>query len=199
VIFLTVGTQLPFDRLVAAVDAWAGARGGASGGVEVFGQIADPGPAGYRPKHFPWVADLDPAAFEARFRAATHIVGHAGMGTIIGALGQRKPLLVMPRRAHLGEQRNDHQFATVQRLRNRPGIARSGILAAFEADEVPGRMEALLARAAAGAVPGRANETAEDGARDGAERGAESGAAAAPIARFAEKRLTDAIRAAILG
>jgi hypothetical protein len=188
VIFLTVGTQLPFDRLVAAVDAWAGARGGAlggaPGGAEVFGQIADPGPAGYRPKHFEWVADLDPAAFEARFRAATHIVGHAGMGTIIGALGQGKPLLVMPRRAHLGEQRNDHQFATVQRLCRRPGIARSGILAAFEADEIPGRIDALLAR---GAAEGRAEDRAE------------SGAEAAPIARFAEKRLTDAIRAAILG
>ncbi len=58
-IFLTVGTQLPFDRLVAAVDAWAARQPG----QEVFGQISDPGPAGYRPKHFAWVADLDPAAF----------------------------------------------------------------------------------------------------------------------------------------
>jgi UDP-N-acetylglucosamine transferase subunit ALG13 len=170
VIFLTVGTQLPFDRLVAAVDAWAGAPG--RGRAEVFGQISDPGPSGYRPRHFEWVADLDPAEFEARFGAATHIVGHAGMGTIIGALGQGKPLLVMPRRAHLGEQRNDHQFATVQRLCARPGIARAGILAAFEAAEVPDRLDALLA-CGTGEGP--------------------------PIAPFAEKRLTDAIRAAILG
>jgi UDP-N-acetylglucosamine transferase subunit ALG13 len=179
VIFLTVGTQLPFDRLVRAVDAWAGARAGSGqGGAEVFGQIADPGPAGYRPRHFEWVADLDPLAFEARFRAAGHIVAHAGMGTIIGALGAGKPLLVMPRRAHLGEQRNDHQFATVRRLCARPDIARSGILAAFEADEIPGRMGALLAYGGAGGSAG-----------DGG----------GPIARFAEKRLTDAIRAAILG
>jgi UDP-N-acetylglucosamine transferase subunit ALG13 len=168
VIFLTVGTQLPFDRLVRAVDAWAATRAGA----EVFGQISDPGPSGYRPKHFPWVADLDPAEFEARFGAATHIVAHAGMGTIIGALGAGKPLLVMPRRAHLGEQRNDHQFATVQRLCMRPGLAGGGIVAAFEADDVPGRIDALIAR----------------GTGEGA-----------PIARFAEKRLTDAIRATILG
>ena len=170
-IFLTVGTQLPFDRLVAAVDAWA-----ARGRAEVFGQISDPGPTGYRPRHFPWVADLAPAEFEARFRAATHIVGHAGMGTIIGALGAGKPLLVMPRRAHLGEQRNDHQFATVQRLCTRPEIARTGILAAFEAGEVGARIDALLAAGTGGDGPG-----------------------GAPIARFAEKRLTDAIRAAILG
>ena len=163
-IFLTVGTQLPFDRLVGAVDAWAARHPAAA----IFGQIADPGPAGFRPKNFDWVADLDPAAFEARFRGASHIVGHAGMGTIIGALGAGKPLLVMPRRAYLGEQRNDHQFATVQRLCVRPGI-----LAAFEAGEVPDRMEALLASG-----EGRGTGT---------------------IAPFAEARLTDAIRAAILG
>jgi UDP-N-acetylglucosamine transferase subunit ALG13 len=29
----------------------------------------------------------------------------------------RKPLLVMPRRADLGEHRNDHQFATARRFR----------------------------------------------------------------------------------
>ena len=173
-IFLTVGTQLPFDRLVAAVDAWAGARGRS----DVFGQISDPGPAGYRPKHFDWVADLDPAAFEARFRAASHIVAHAGMGTIIGALGQAKPLMIMPRRAHLGEQRNDHQFATAQRFGTRPGI-----LAAFEAEDVAERVDALLAC----------------GTGDAGKDGARGGRGAGPIARFAEKRLTDAIRAAILG
>jgi exopolysaccharide biosynthesis glucuronosyltransferase PssE len=164
VIFLTVGTQLPFDRLVKAVDAWAAHHPE----QPIFGQIADPGPAGFRPKNIDWVADLDPAEFEARFRAASHIVGHAGMGTIIGALGAGKPLLVMPRRAHLGEQRNDHQFATVQRL-----CARPGILAAFEAGEVPDRMEALLA--------------------SGEGRGVGT------ISPSAEARLIDAIRAAILG
>ena len=186
-IFLTVGTQLPFDRLVAAVDAWA-AR---NPGVGVFGQIADPGPAGYRPKNFDWVADLDPAAFDARFRAAGCIVAHAGMGTIIGALGQAKPLLVMPRRAHLGEQRNDHQFATVQRLCARPGLAEAGILAAFEADEVPGRIDALIA--------GRIAAGQGDGSAPGGGPGSGSGSGQAPIPPFAEKRLTDAIRAVILG
>ena len=34
-IFATVGTQLPFDRLIAAVDRWAGTRPGR----EVFAQI----------------------------------------------------------------------------------------------------------------------------------------------------------------
>ena len=38
------------------------------------------------------------------------------MGTILSALRYEKPLLVMPRRATLGEQRNEHQLATARRL-----------------------------------------------------------------------------------
>ena len=68
-IFLTVGTQLPFDRLVAAVDDWCAARGES----DVFGQICDPGPDGYRPKHFEWVADLDPADQSVRLHGETSL------------------------------------------------------------------------------------------------------------------------------
>ena len=116
-IFLTVGTQLPFDRLVRSVDAWAEASG-----VPVFGQISEPGASNYRPTHIEWVARMDPAAFESRYEAARCVVSHAGMGTIIGALTRGKPLLIMPRRAALGEQRNDHQLATAERFGDRPGI-----------------------------------------------------------------------------
>lgn len=44
------------------------------------------------------------------------IVAHAGMGTILSALRYGKPILVMPRRASLGEQRNEHQLATASHL-----------------------------------------------------------------------------------
>ena len=43
-IFVTVGAQLPFDRLVSVVDEWAGSTGRS----DVFGQIA----RGKRPRHF---------------------------------------------------------------------------------------------------------------------------------------------------
>lgn len=174
-IFLTVGTQLPFDRLVRAVDRWAGNQNG----HEIFGQISNPDPSGYRPKNFEWVADLEPVEFEARFRAASHIVSHAGMGTIISALGQGKPLLIMPRRAKLGEQRNDHQYATTQRFCTRPGI-----LAAFEEDQLSGQMDALLAMETSLPNEGRGNTAA---------------AGPTAISSFADQRLTDRIRAMILG
>ncbi len=117
-IFLTLGTQLPFDRLVRAVDEWCGARGR----DDVFGQIADPGDTGYRPQHFDWVAHLPPEDYTTRFASARLIVAHAGMGSIITAMERGKPIVLMPRRADLGEHRNEHQLATARRFADRPGI-----------------------------------------------------------------------------
>lgn len=118
-IFLTIGTHEPFDRLIRAVDDWCAARG--TGG-QVFGQITDPKPGAYRPQHFDWVARLSPQEYDRRFAAAGLIVSHAGMGSILTALHHATPIVVMPRRGHLRETRNDHQFTTVRMLGNRPGI-----------------------------------------------------------------------------
>ena len=118
-IFLTIGTHEPFDRLVRAVDDWYGATPRT---VSLFGQITAPGPESYRPRNFDWVARLDPGKYAERMEAADLIVSHAGMGSIITALHLGKPIVIMPRRGHLHETRNDHQFTTVKRLGNRPGI-----------------------------------------------------------------------------
>jgi UDP-N-acetylglucosamine transferase subunit ALG13 len=118
-IFLTIGTHEPFERLVRAVDDWCASRGT---GPQVFGQITEPKPGAWHPQHFDWVARLAPQEYEQRFAAARLIVSHAGMGSILTALQHAKPIVVMPRRGHLHETRNDHQFATVGRLGDRPGI-----------------------------------------------------------------------------
>ncbi|MEO0487045.1 MAG: glycosyltransferase [Pseudomonadota bacterium] len=118
-IFVTVGTQLPFDRLVAGVDAWCAQSGR---GAEVFGQLGEIAQDGTRPAHFDWSPTLAPEAFDARMRGAELIISHAGMGTIIGALSLGTPIVLLARRAHLGEQRNDHQQATVDHFGTRAGI-----------------------------------------------------------------------------
>ena len=107
-IFVTVGTQLPFDRLIRDIDAWAEHRD-----VAVFAQVTD---AGWRPKHIDWVASLDPTRYQEKIEAADLIVAHAGMGSIITALELGKRIIVVPRRSDLGEHRNDHQLATARRL-----------------------------------------------------------------------------------
>lgn len=102
-IFLTVGTQFPFDRLVKAIDDLCG-EGLIS--EEVFGQI---GRSTCTPRHFPSVASLEKRVYDARFRQASAVISHAGMGVITMALDQGKPLLVMPRQKKYNEVVNDHQ------------------------------------------------------------------------------------------
>lgn len=108
-IFVTVGTDSPFDRMVRVVDAWV-AR---TGRTDVFAQI---GKGGWEPSVIPFATMLDPAEFKKRFSEADVIIGHAGMGTILSALHFGKPILVMPKKASLGEQRNEHQLATARRM-----------------------------------------------------------------------------------
>ncbi|WP_172122694.1 MULTISPECIES: glycosyltransferase [unclassified Devosia] len=113
-ILVTVGTQLPFDRLVAAVDELA-----PSLGVPVFGQV---GRAAHLPSNMEWAPLLASDEFARRFAAASTIVAHAGIGTVLMAQRWRKPIILVPRRAGLGEHRNDHQLATCSELEGRPGI-----------------------------------------------------------------------------
>ena len=108
-IFVTVGTQLPFDRLVRAVDRWVGQQAG----MEAFAQI---GPSKYQPANMAWRDFIDATDCRRRIASADAIIAHAGMGSIITALELGKPIIVMPRRAELGEHRNGHQLATARRL-----------------------------------------------------------------------------------
>ena len=145
-IFVTVGTQMPFDRLVRAVDDWAGVAG-----VEVEAQTAN---GSYRPSHVhatPW---LKPDEFRARLERADAVIGHAGMGTILSALEFGKPLLVLPRRGHLGETRNDHQVATARRFGER-----CWVLVAQTEKHVAPLATQLLERAEGTRVPTAASES----------------------------------------
>jgi len=131
VIFVTVGHQMPFDRLVTAVDAWA-ARNARD---DVFAQI---GETSYRPGHIQWVARMDPDEFRDRVAAADAIVSHAGMGTILTALELGRPIVVMPRVARLSETRNDHQVATAVRFRE---LGRVSV--AMDESEIPAALDGL--------------------------------------------------------
>jgi UDP-N-acetylglucosamine transferase subunit ALG13 len=134
VIFATVGTQLPFDRMIAALDKWAGAQPGR----EVFAQV---GPGQFVPRHIEHRSFIAPAECRARMAAADAIVAHAGMGTILTALEMGKPILVVPRRASLGEHRNDHQLATARRL------AETGrLLVAYDEHQLAERLDELQRR-----------------------------------------------------
>jgi UDP-N-acetylglucosamine transferase subunit ALG13 len=105
-IFLTTGTQEPFDRLVKAVDEIAPLLH-----TEIIAQISK---TEYRAKNIETFAFASPSEFSTYFNKAELIISHAGMGTIISALQREKPILIMPRLAHYREHRNDHQLATAR-------------------------------------------------------------------------------------
>lgn len=105
-IFLTIGTQEPFDRLIKAVDEIAPLLN-----TEIIAQISR---STYVAKNLKTFAFTTPVEFKRYFSEAALVVSHAGMGTIISALEGEKPILIMPRLARFREHRNDHQLATAR-------------------------------------------------------------------------------------
>lgn len=114
-IFATIGTQLPFDRMIQPLDMWAKANSD----IEVFAQI---GAGKYVPEHLNWARNMDPRVFKSQMARCETVVAHAGMGSIITALELGKKVIIMPRQTRFGEHRNDHQLATAARLEHLSGL-----------------------------------------------------------------------------
>jgi len=133
-IFVTVGSQMPFDRLIAAVDAWAMHHPE----VQVLAQI---GKTQFAPSNMRGVDAFKPSEFADVCKSAQLIIAHAGMGSILTALQYGKPIVVMPRKGALRETRNDHQVAAAKWLGTIDGV--------FFADDemaLPSAIDTALAR-----------------------------------------------------
>lgn len=130
-ILVTVGTDLPFDRMMRVVDDWAYQNGR----QDVFAQI---GQGGWEPPHIRFAHFLTPLEFNQYFASAHVIVAHAGMGTILTALHYGKPILVMPKKANLGEHRSEHQTATACRM-----LEFGGVSVAFDEQDLRCRLDRL--------------------------------------------------------
>lgn len=107
-IFVTVGAQMPFDRLIKVADRWAGRNPE----FEVVAQLGVGSEAS--PKHMRHETLMGPDRFEAACDEADILVGHAGTGTIFSAMDRNKKLVMMTRQAARRETRNDHQIATAK-------------------------------------------------------------------------------------
>lgn len=108
-IFLTIGTQEPFDRLVRTVDELV-AEGAFDD--EVVGQVGN----GFKPKHFRSYPIMDKTEFDGYMEESKFVISHAGMGSIITANSLCKPMIVMPRLRKYREHVNDHQLYTACRF-----------------------------------------------------------------------------------
>jgi len=115
-ILVTVGTQIPFDRLIMLVDEWVSESGTKQ---EVVAQV---GSSVYSSKNMTVFQSVEPEKFEQYINDCDFIISHAGMGSILTALRVKKPIVIFPRKAALGEHRNDHQLATARSFSNVDGV-----------------------------------------------------------------------------
>jgi UDP-N-acetylglucosamine transferase subunit ALG13 len=146
-VFVTVGAQIPFDRLIAAVDVWAADQ---SAHHRLFAQV---GEHGFRPSHMEFAELLEPPEFKQRVLWADVLVAHAGMGSILTALQYGKPILVMPRHGRLMETRNDHQVATALRFREMGKVA-----VAMDETEIPSKLDGLASLGRSEQISDRASD-----------------------------------------
>ena len=109
-IFVTIGTQEPFDRLIKAIDQVAAEHKE----VEFTAQTVS---SEYVARHMKTFGFIAPKEYNKILSDSSLIVSHAGMGTIISALQINKPILVLSRIAQLGEHRNEHQLATAKKMK----------------------------------------------------------------------------------
>lgn len=108
-IFVSVGTQLPFERLIRAMDSWSQDHPN----EDVFAQI---GKTDYAPCFMAFSEKLSPTDYTEKVTRADLIVSHVGMGTIITGLEHFKKMILMPRLSEMGEHRNNHQLGTAEKF-----------------------------------------------------------------------------------
>lgn len=108
-IFITVGTQLPFDRLLKHFAEWRDQRGYSG---KVVAQVGED--SRFVHPDMQLFKTLSSDEYYHWFCQAQGIVSHAGMGSILSCLDHGKRGVFMPRQYALGEHRNDHQRDTAQ-------------------------------------------------------------------------------------
>jgi UDP-N-acetylglucosamine transferase subunit ALG13 len=141
-IFATVGTQLPFPRLMNALNDLASRTS-----EEI---VAQTGEGTTDRTSLREIKSLQPAEFSDLFHRARVVVSHAGIGSILSARRYGKPLIIVPRRHALDEHRNDHQMATARQVEGSPGI-----YVAWETDMLADLLASDLAPASEAMSPSR--------------------------------------------
>jgi len=111
-IFVSVGGQLKFPRLINWVLEWVSLNHYPE---QVILQTNEDNLFSKLP-NVRFVNKLDSGEFNALLGQCTIFISHAGMGNIINAAKLYKRALYLPRIASLNEHRNDHQLATVLSL-----------------------------------------------------------------------------------
>lgn len=130
-IFVTVGTHpQQFNRLLKQLDLLV--KKGRLKAI-VFAQT---GNSDFLPESFAFKDFLPPEEMRKRIAESDVIISHGGAGSVIGALEQEKPLVIVPREKRFGEHTNNHQRdLAVAMEKSGNAIAVFGIAGLFSAIE----------------------------------------------------------------
>jgi UDP-N-acetylglucosamine transferase subunit ALG13 len=134
---ITVGTVLPFDRLVNGVAALSSEDGRPSR------MVAQVGAGGVPPRGMESNENIDFEEMTRLLGRAKVVFCHAGNGSLMSALQAGCRIVAMPRRAALGEHWDDHQQEILRAF-----AARGVIEVAEDADQLQPALERALAKPA---------------------------------------------------
>jgi UDP-N-acetylglucosamine transferase subunit ALG13 len=104
-VFVTIGTSEPFDRLLRALPRLEGEE-----------LVIQAGESELQPDGARCISYVSYDELVELIRAARVVVTHAGVGTIMTVLANGKRPVVMPRLARFGEAVDDHQLPLARRL-----------------------------------------------------------------------------------
>ena len=114
-IFVTTGTQFPFDRLLSFVEEW-------SINNSDMHIVAQTGDTEFKSKNMELHPYLEPQRYAYYLKKAQVLVGHMGTGTMIDAQKNGIPAILMPRKFELNEHRSEHQISTAKQFKDKKGI-----------------------------------------------------------------------------
>jgi UDP-N-acetylglucosamine transferase subunit ALG13 len=114
-IFVTVGSMFPFERMIRMIDEWAFQH-------PTYELLAQIGGGRFEPRHMRWQRIIPPNEYKKVVAACQLIIAHAGTGSVFTASEFRKPIVLIPRRAAQREHTTDHQLDTAKWLQSKEGI-----------------------------------------------------------------------------
>ena len=110
-LFFIAGTQLPFPRMDEAIVKLLENNDQAFNITYQSGQRED-----FSTKNLMQYKLMNEVLFMETLLDADLIIAHAGVGTLLECIENKKPVLMFPRLAKLGEHRNDHQLSTAKKI-----------------------------------------------------------------------------------
>jgi UDP-N-acetylglucosamine transferase subunit ALG13 len=114
-IFCSVGTQAPFERMLSYLSEWSHVNPH----IPIVAQVGDNERDLGRITAFKTIAE---PLFSKNFNTSAVVVSHAGMGNIIRSLELGKPIVIVPRDSSRGEHINNHQYDTVENFSSFPSV-----------------------------------------------------------------------------